>query len=89
MMVDDHAVEIPPAEHMLVVRNDDRPGMFGIVGSTLGDADVSISSMGVGPSESGNTALMVLSTDRPVPDAALEALAKADGIFDVHRITCS
>ncbi|MGA2037235.1 MAG: phosphoglycerate dehydrogenase [Acidimicrobiales bacterium] len=89
MMVDDHAVEIPPAEHMLVVRNDDRPGMIGIVGSTLGDADVSISSMGVGPSESGNTALMVLSTDRPVPDAALEALAKADGIFDVHRITCS
>jgi D-3-phosphoglycerate dehydrogenase len=88
-MVDDHAVEIPPAEHMLVVRNDDRAGMIGIVGSTLGSAGVSISSMGVGPSESGNTALMVLSTDRPVSDDALAALATADGILDVHRITCS
>jgi hypothetical protein len=45
--------------------------------------------MGVGPSESGNTALMVLSTDRPVSDDALAALATADGILDVHRITCS
>jgi D-3-phosphoglycerate dehydrogenase len=88
-MLDDHAVEIPPAEHMLVVRNDDRAGMIGIVGSTLGEAGVSISSMGVGPSERGNTALMVLSTDRPVSDAALAALATADGILDVHRITCS
>ena len=26
VMVDDHAVDIPPARHMLVVRNDDRPG---------------------------------------------------------------
>jgi D-3-phosphoglycerate dehydrogenase len=88
MMVDDHPVEIPPAEHMLVVRNDDRPGMIGIVGSTLGDAGVSISSMGVGPSEKGNTALMILSTDRPVSDEALASLSSAEGILDVHRISC-
>jgi D-3-phosphoglycerate dehydrogenase len=89
MMVDDHPVEIPPAEHMLVVRNDDRPGMIGIVGSTLGNAGVSISSMGVGPSERGNTALMILSTDQPVSDEALASLSSADGILDVHRISCS
>ena len=35
--VDDHAVEIPPAPHMLVVRNDDRPGMIGFVGTELGE----------------------------------------------------
>ena len=25
-MIDDHTVDVPPADHMLVVRNDDRPG---------------------------------------------------------------
>jgi D-3-phosphoglycerate dehydrogenase len=88
-MVDDHSVEIPPAEHMLVVNNDDRPGMIGIIGTTLGDAGVSISSMDVGPSEADHTALMVLSTDRDVPDDAFAKLAAADGILEVHRITCS
>ena len=36
---------------------------------------VSISSMAVGPSATGNTALMVLSTDRQVPDDALAGCA--------------
>lgn len=86
VMMDDHAVEVPPAPHMLVVRNDDRPGMIGVVGTVLGDADVSISSMAVGPSATGNTALMVLSTEGPVPDDALAHLRSAAGIDDVHTV---
>ena len=31
VMVDGHAVDVPPADHMLVVRNDDRPGVIGVV----------------------------------------------------------
>jgi D-3-phosphoglycerate dehydrogenase len=87
VLVDDHTVEVPPSEHMLVVRNDDRPGMIGVVGVVLGDAGVSISSMAVGPSRATNTALMVLSTDRFVPDDAFARLGAADGILDIHRIT--
>jgi D-3-phosphoglycerate dehydrogenase len=71
---------------MLVVRNDDRAGMIGVVGTVLGDAGVSISSMAVGPSATGHTALMVLSTVGPVPDAALAALRGSEGIDDVHAI---
>jgi D-3-phosphoglycerate dehydrogenase len=87
VMVDDHVVEVPPAAYMLVVRNDDRPGMIGVVGTALGEADVSISSMAVGPSRSGNTALMVLTTDRNVPDDTFTLLQASDGILDIHRIT--
>jgi D-3-phosphoglycerate dehydrogenase / 2-oxoglutarate reductase len=87
VMVDDHVVEVPPAEHMLVVRNDDRPGMIGVVGMALGEAEVSISSMAVGPSRTGNTALMVLTTDRRVPDDTFALLQASDGILDIHRIT--
>ena len=84
--VDDHAVEVPPAEHMLVVRNDDRPGMIGVVGQQLGEAGLSISSMAVGPNQDKVTALMVLSLDQPVPEGVLEKLASSEGILELHRI---
>ncbi|HXQ44769.1 MAG TPA: phosphoglycerate dehydrogenase [Acidimicrobiales bacterium] len=87
VLVDDHTVEVPPSEYMLVVRNDDSPGMIGVVGVALGEAGVSISSMAVGPSRAANTALMVLSTDRAVPDDTVARLRAADGILDIHRIT--
>ena len=86
VMVDDHTVEVPPAPHMVVVRNDDRAGMIGVVGTILGEAQVSISSMAVGPSATGNTALMVLSTDGEIPDGALGQLRETEGISDVHTV---
>lgn len=87
VMVDDHTVEVPPSRHMLVVRNDDRPGMVGVVGSALGEAGISISSMAVGPSEEAGTALMVLSTGEPAPDEALDRLRGDEGILDIHRVS--
>src|SRR5579875_1945575 len=87
VMVDDHDVEVPPARDMLVVRNDDRPGMIGVVGTTLGAAGISISSMAVGRSPQGRTALMVLATEVPAPDEVLDALRQDPGIFDLHRVT--
>ena len=85
--VDGHSVEIPPAASMLVVRNDDRPGMVGVVGVALGEARVSISSMAVGPDPTSKTALMVLSTENPTPMAVIERLRGTDGIKDIHLIT--
>ena len=84
--VDGHTVEIPPAANMLVVRNDDRPGMIGIVGTELGRDGVSISSMAVGPSPSTGTALMVLSTATRPSDDVVERLRAGEGILDLHRV---
>ena len=86
VIVDGHAVEVPPTTNMLVVRNDDRPGMIGVVGQVIGAANLSISSMAVAPSEGGSTALMVLSTNEPVSDAVLDDLRASDGIVEIHRI---
>jgi D-3-phosphoglycerate dehydrogenase len=86
VMVDDHTVEMPPAEHMLVVHNDDRPGMIGAVGTALGDAGISISSMAVGPSADGHTALMVLSTSAPPGREVLLRLRRSHGILGLHVV---
>lgn len=87
VMVDDHALEVPPAEHMLVVHSEDRPGMVGVVGMALGIAGISISSMAVGPSADGHTALMVLSTVEPVPADLVEQMRDGEGIFGIHRVS--
>ena len=87
VVVDDHLVEVPPSEHMIVVRNDDRPGVIGIVGTAIGEAGVSISSMAVGPSPETTTAMMVISTHTAAPDAVITQLRGDEGILDIHRVT--
>jgi D-3-phosphoglycerate dehydrogenase len=87
VMVDDHVVEVAPSPNMLVIRNDDRPGMIGIVGTALGAADISISSMAVGPSPRAATAMMVISTVGSAPDAVVDQLRGDDGILDIHRVS--
>ncbi|OYV59887.1 MAG: hypothetical protein B7Z69_05790, partial [Actinobacteria bacterium 21-73-9] len=84
--VDGHAVEIEPKSSMLVVHNDDRPGMIGLVGTALGAAGVSIESMAVGPDPRDHSALMVLSTVEPTPSEVIASLRATTGIQDIHLI---
>ncbi len=86
VMVDDHRVDLPPAGHMLVVRNDDRPGMIGKVGTIVGEAGVNIADMDVGQSTSGASAMMVVATSEPVPPAVCEALRAVEGIVSVDTL---
>ena len=46
--IDDHIVDIAPSSHMLVVSNNDTPGMMGIVGTFLGDAGINIDELDLG-----------------------------------------
>lgn len=83
--IDEHTVDVPPAEHMLVVRNDDRPGMIAVVAQTLADAGINIDDMHLGRSTtSGDASLMVLATSPAVPREAADVLRSTDGIESVH-----
>jgi len=84
-LIDDHKGEVPPARYMLVVRNDDRPGMIGLVGTELGNAGINIADMDVGQSPHG-TALMLISTTNAVPAILLDRLRGAAGILSVHAL---
>ena len=87
VMIDDHAIDVPPAEHLLVVRNQDQPSMIGKVGMLLGEAGVNIDDMAVGSSPEGAKALMVLATDRAVPHEVQEALRDTDGVVSVAAVS--
>jgi D-3-phosphoglycerate dehydrogenase len=87
VMIEDHATDVPPAENMLVVRNDDRPGVIGLVGTLLGNAGVNISDMDVGRAAVAGSALMVIAPSGPVPAEVLQQLRDAPGITSVHALS--
>ena len=87
VMVDDHDIELPMSQHLLLVRNDDRPGMVGLVGRTLAEAAVNIADLRLGRSRTDDSAMMVLSTDQAVNDEVIERLAASPGILAVHTIS--
>ncbi len=87
VVVDDHSVDVPPAQHMLVVRNDDTPGRIAAVTTALAEATINIADMDVGRSRDGASALMVIATDRPVPPEVQDRIRAADGIGEVSLLS--
>ena len=86
VLIDDHTCDIPPAENMLVVRNDDRPGVIGIVGTMIGEAEVNIADMGVAKAAEPGSAIMVIATATNPPVELLARLREAPGIISVHSL---
>jgi D-3-phosphoglycerate dehydrogenase len=89
VMIDDLNVDLPPARHMLVVRNEDVPGKIAIVTSALAAARINIGDMHLGHSLAGEAAMQVLATSEPVPAEVVDALRGSDGILSVHAIATS
>ena len=92
--VDQYATDFVPHGYILFCRNVDRPGMIGRVGTILGDAGVNIGHMDVGPIagsagrsvSAGGEALMVLSVDDAVPEAAIEQIQLTNDIFNITSV---
>jgi D-3-phosphoglycerate dehydrogenase / 2-oxoglutarate reductase len=83
VMVDGHTFDVPPAAHMLMITNDDRPGVIGTVGTLLGNAGVNIADMDVGRSDTTGQAVMLIAPTSPVEAPVLDALRSAPGIISV------
>ena len=82
--INGYYMDMVPADNMMLIRNEDRPGIIGLVGNTMGEAGVNIADMAI--SRRDNTALMVLKVD-DMPSADLIAKLKAhDGILHVSSV---
>jgi D-3-phosphoglycerate dehydrogenase len=87
VLIDGHDFDVPPAEHMLMVKNDDRPGVIGTVGTLLGAAGVNIADMDVGRASQPGTAVMLIAPTAPVSDEVIAALREAPGIISVDALS--
>jgi D-3-phosphoglycerate dehydrogenase / 2-oxoglutarate reductase len=80
-------LQLDEGVHMALFRYCDLPGMMGRVGTALGERGVNISSAAVGrqpPGEDGRrneVAVMVVTTDSPVPRDVVAQIARSDGFL--------
>jgi D-3-phosphoglycerate dehydrogenase len=70
---------MPFDDHLVVFRYKDQPGMIGRIGTIFGQHSVNIVSAAVGAEESGDQAVLALTTDGPVPEELLDEILQLDG----------
>ncbi|MEP6481261.1 MAG: phosphoglycerate dehydrogenase [Rhodoglobus sp.] len=75
--INGYDVEVPIAEHLIVMIYKDRPGIVAIYGKEFGDAKINIAGMQIARQGKGGQALSVLTVDSPVSEELLETVRKA------------
>ena len=84
--VNSYRVEFKPVGHILYILNKDVPGVVGRVGTTLGDHEVNIAEYNLARSESGGTAMAIITIDSPISADALTALKVMPAIKEVRLL---
>jgi D-3-phosphoglycerate dehydrogenase len=85
--INDLWVDIIASGHLLLTSHQDRPGIIGRVGTTLGQADINISFMHVGRRAPRDAAIMVLGTDEPAPQSLLTQIGAWSDILWLRAVT--
>ena len=75
--INGYDVDVPVAEHLIVMVYTDRPGIVAIFGKEFGDAGINIAGMQISRREAGGQALSVLMVDSPAPEELLDKVRSA------------
>ena len=80
-------LEAEVAEHMLFVRNDDKPGLIGHLGSALGDAGINIATFHLGRKEQGRDAIALVAMDQPAPGDLVAQVCRLPSVQGAKVLT--
>jgi D-3-phosphoglycerate dehydrogenase len=84
--IDAHRLEAVPEGHMLVVRNDDQPGVVGRIGTFLGDRGINIAQLYLSRNQAGGVAMSVYEVDQELDAGKLAELARVPHVISVKQI---
>ncbi|MFH1351118.1 MAG: phosphoglycerate dehydrogenase [Pseudomonadota bacterium] len=86
LRINNFYLEAIPEGHILLIHNEDIPGVIGRIGITLGKHKVNIGRMNVGQEKEKKQNVVLLTTDVTVSDDILEELRRMDNVFSARRI---
>ena len=87
--INGYPMDMVPVGPMVVIQNDDKPGMIGMVGQSFGGAGVNIADMAISRranADGTSTALMLLKLDEPAPAALLETVGGQAGVLKIAGV---
>jgi D-3-phosphoglycerate dehydrogenase len=86
IQVDDFPMETVPEGDMLVLMNNDKPGVIGGIGMLMGQNGINIARMQFGRESQGGLAMSVVSIDSPVSDAVMAKIKQLPNVLSVKQI---
>jgi D-3-phosphoglycerate dehydrogenase len=86
VLVDGIAVEAPLEGTMVVIRNNDQPGVIGEVGTILGRHGVNIANFALGRERKNAIGVVIVDETSPIPDAVLADLRRVAAIREARIV---
>lgn len=77
---DGYEVDIVPGEFIYIIKNNDLPGVVGLVGNILGESGTNVATMQLGRKENDDKAMMIINTDSAPREEVIEKLLSHDNI---------
>lgn len=85
--LDDFRFDAVPEGELLLVSNDDRPGIVGMVGGLLAEQRINIATMSLGRDRAGGQAIAAINIDSALPPGVAAELRSRPGILWVKTVT--
>jgi D-3-phosphoglycerate dehydrogenase len=84
--IDGIKIEAELGQHMIYVSNDDKPGIIGNLGTTLGDVGVNIATFHLGRVNQGGDAMALIAVDDVIQERVLKKLRELSHVKQVRAL---
>lgn len=85
--IDGFAIEADLSGGILMLRNQDVPGVVGRVGTFLGEKGINIAGFQLGRAKAGGTAVALITVDNAVPEIVMSGLSKVPNVTSAKYLT--
>jgi len=80
-------IEAALSKDMLFIRNEDKPGLIGALGTVLGNAKQNIADFRLGRVDGGDSAVCLVSLDGAMPDAVFKEVSNLPQVKTAKRLS--
>lgn len=87
ILIDEFKVEIVPEGELLLIYNNDKPGVIGNIGMLMGKNSINIARMHFGRESAGGMAISVVSIDSAATPEVIEEIKRLPNILSVKQIS--
>ncbi len=86
IQVDNFPMETVPEGDMLVLMNNDKPGVIGGIGTLMGQNGINIARMQFGREKQGGKAMSVVSVDSAISDEIMDKVRKLPNVLSAKQV---
>jgi D-3-phosphoglycerate dehydrogenase len=86
IQVDDFPMETVPEGDMLVLMNNDKPGVIGGIGMLMGQNGINIARMQFGREKQGGLAMSIVSVDSTISDEIMDKVRKLPNVLSAKQV---